>query len=417
MTPQFFEKIFIVALLAFFALKFWLATRHIAHVRAARNRVPEDFRERISAADHARAADYTIAITRSAVASDFVELALAFGFTLGGGLSWLDGFWSSRVHDPILQGTLLIASAVLIMEALELPVSIHRTFSIEAGFGFNRMTPPLFVADALKKLVLGAILGLPLAAGMLWLMSAMGTYWWFEAWLAWMAFNLFLLAVYPNWIAPFFNRFKPLEDTPVRARIERLLDRCGFSSDGLFVMDGSKRSSHGNAYFSGFGKSKRIVFYDTLLEKLDGPEIEAVLAHELGHFAHRHILKRIAYSFAVSLVFLWALGMARQEDWFFVGLHASSRSDAMALLLFFIAAPSFTFFLKPLSSHYSRRNEFEADAYAAVQANGEDLIRALTKLYQESAKTLTPDPLYSIFHDSHPPASIRIAHLRQAMHN
>ncbi|NNM83435.1 MAG: M48 family metallopeptidase [Burkholderiales bacterium] len=417
MTPQIFEKIFIVALSALFLLKLWLSMRHVAHIRECRSEVPEDFRDRISLADHRKAADYTIAVTRTGIASDFVETVLAFWFTLGGGLSLLDSFWAERISGPILQGCALIGSAVLVMEFFELPVSIYRTFLVEAKFGFNRMTPALFFIDALKKGILASILGFPLVAGILWLMSEMGRNWWIEAWFAWMAFNLLILSIYPNWIAPFFNQFRPLEDSETRNRIERLLAKCGFSSKGLFVMDGSKRSSHGNAYFSGFGKTKRIVFYDTLLEKLDGSEIEAVLAHELGHFMHHHIVKRILVSFAFSLVFLWALGMAKGQSWFFEGLHAHSRSDAMALLLFFMVAPSFTFSMKPLSSFYSRKNEFEADAYAAKQAGGEDLIRALTKLYQESARTLTPDPLYSMYHDSHPPASIRIAHLRQAMHN
>lgn len=417
MTPQIFEIIFIAALLASFLVKLWLGVRHIRHVQAMRNNIPAEFRDRISMPEHARAADYTSANTRTGIASDAIETLLVLWFTLGGGLAMLGHIWSDWPASPLLQGTALIASVTLIMGALDLPVELYKTFVVEAGYGFNKMTPKLFIVDTLKKTLLTALLGIPLVYAILWLMAKMGTNWWWDAWFAWMAFNLFILAVYPTWIAPFFNKFKPLDDSPVKVKIERLLEKCGFKSDGLFVMDGSTRSSHGNAYFTGFGKTKRIVFYDTLLNKLDEPEVEAVLAHELGHFKHHHIVKRLIVSFALSLAFLWVLGHVRNHAWFFDGLHAGSPSDAAALLLFFMVAPSFTFLLKPLLSFYSRRNEFEADAYAAQQASAEKLIHALTKLYQESAKTLTPDPLYSVFYDSHPPASIRIAHLRKAMHN
>ncbi len=417
MNAQIFEKIFVSALLASILLKFWLAMRHVRHIRARRDSIPEDFRDRISIEDHRKAAGYTSSKTAAGFASDFVEALAVLWFTLGGGLNMLESFWSGHVANPIFEGVLLIASAVLILEAMELPVALYSTFVIEARYGFNKMTLPLFVLDALKKGILGALFGLPLAAFILWLMAKTGARWWLDVWLAWMAFNLFILAVYPTWIAPVFNKFKPLEESSMKKRIEHLLEKCGFKSDGLFVMDGSRRSSHGNAYFTGFGKTKRIVFFDTLLANLDEAEVEAVLAHELGHFMHRHVIKRIALSFVLSLVFLWALGHVRGEAWFFDGLNAENHSDAMALLLFFMVVPSFTFLLKPLLSFYSRKNEFEADAYAAKQSDAEHLARALTKLYQESAKTLTPDPLYSVFYDSHPPASIRIAHLRKAMHN
>lgn len=417
MTAQIFEKVFITALLALYLFKLWLGMRHVRHIRAMRSSVPEDFRGRISIEDHMKAADYTSSNTRASLASDLIETLLILWFTLGGGLAMLDQLWSGWLSSPLLQGMGLIASAMLIMETMELPVALYKTFVIEARYGFNRITPRLFILDAIKKIFLTALLGLPLLAGILWLMAKMGEHWWLDAWLAWVAFSLFILAVYPTWIAPFFNKFKPLEDSPMKEKIERLLEKCGFKSDGLFVMDGSSRTSHGNAYFTGFGKTKRIVFFDTLLNKLDEPEVEAVLAHELGHFRRHHIVKRIALTFALSLIFLWVLGHVRTAAWFFDGLHAKNHSDAMALLLFFMVAPSFTFLIKPVLSFYSRKNEFEADAYAAKQADAEDLIRALTKLYQESAKTLTPDPLYSIFYDSHPPASIRIAHLRMAMHN
>ncbi|MHB1299332.1 MAG: M48 family metallopeptidase [Burkholderiales bacterium] len=417
MSAQIFEKIFIAALLASILLKLWLAVRHIRHIQARRDSIPEDFRKRISIEDHRKAADYTSSKTGAGFASDLVEALAVLGFTLGGGLNMLDSFWSGHVANPILEGMLLIASAVLILETLELPVALYSTFVIEARYGFNKMTLKLFVLDALKKGILGALFGFPLIAFILWLMAEMGERWWLDVWFAWMAFNLFILAVYPTWIAPVFNKFKPLEESSMKKRIEHLLEKCGFKSDGLFVMDGSRRSSHGNAYFTGFGKTKRIVFFDTLLSNLDEAEVEAVLAHELGHFMHRHVIKRIVLSFVLSLVFLWVLGYVRGQAWFFDGLNAEIHSDAMALLLFFMVVPSFTFLLKPLLSFYSRRNEFEADDYAAKQSDAEHLARALTKLYQESAKTLTPDPLYSVFYDSHPPASIRIAHLRKAMHN
>ncbi len=417
MTAQLFEKIFVAALFASLILKLWLGLRHIGHIRRMREKVPEDFRERISLEDHMKAADYTIANTRAGLFSDSIEALLVLGFTLGGGLNLLDAFWRQWISGGILQGVMLVGSAVLIMEAFESPVAVYKTFVIEARYGFNRMTPMLFVQDGLKKIVLTVLLGAPLLALVLWLMAEMGRNWWSYVWLVWITFNLFIISVYPTWIAPFFNKFRPLDESSMKSRIERLLSKCGFESNGLFVMDGSKRSSHGNAYFTGFGKTKRIVFFDTLLNRLGEEEVEAVLAHELGHFRHHHIVRRIALSFLVSLVFLWALGHAREASWFFKGLNAESQTDATALLLFFMVIPSFTFLLKPLSSFYSRKNEFQADDYAAKQSNAESLVSALTKLYQESAKTLTPDPLYSIFYDTHPPASIRIAHLRKAMHN
>lgn len=417
MTAQIFEKIFIAALLASFLIKLWLGMRHIRHVREKRDSIPDDFRGKISIADHRKAADYTSSNTYAALASDFVEAMLVFGLTLGGGLNALDSFWKGWIAGPTVEGMLLIASAMLIMEAFELPVVLYKTFVIEARYGFNKMTLRLFLQDGLKKIMLSGMLGLPLIALVLWLMAEMGRHWWVYTWFVWMAFNLFILAVYPTWIAPFFNKFKPLEDSAMKSRIEHLLEKCGFESKGLFVMDGSRRSSHGNAYFTGFGRTKRIVFFDTLLNRLSEEEVEAVLAHELGHFRHHHVIRRIALSFLLSLAFLWVLGHVREAAWFFDGLNAASRTDAMALLLFFMVVPCFTFLLKPVLSFYSRKNEFEADDYAAKQADAKSLVSALTKLYQESAKTLTPDPLYSIFYDSHPSASVRIAHLRKAMHN
>jgi STE24 endopeptidase len=310
----------------------------------------------------------------------------------------------------------LIISTVLLLSVIEIPFSYYRTFVIEQQFGFNKMTPAMFFADLIKQYTLGFVLGAPLLFVMLWLMEKMGESWWFYAWLAWVAFNLFLLAIYPTWIAPLFNKFSPLQDASLKERIEQLLYKCGFESSGLFVMDGSRRSSHGNAYFTGFGKTKRIVFFDTLLSRLAPSEIEAILAHELGHFKRHHVIKRIVWSFIVSLAFLWLLGYLMQQNWFYQGLGVtvpSVPSNAMALLLFFLVMPVFTFLLQPLSSLYSRKHEFEADEYAAQNASAADLIQALVKLYQDNAATLTPDPVHSTFYDSHPPAAIRVAHLKK----
>ena len=292
-----------------------------------------------------------------------------------------------------------------------LPLGLYGTFVIEQRFGFNRMTPALFALDLAKQALVGAALGIPLVLLVLWLMQAMGERWWLWVWLAWMGFNLLVLLVYPTFIAPLFNRFTPLEDPQLAARIERLLARCGFRSSGLYVMDGSRRSAHGNAYFTGFGAAKRIVFFDTLLERLAPAEVEAVLAHELGHYRRHHVWKRVALMFAVSAALLWGLAQLAAEPWFYEGLGVTARSTATALLLFFLVVPVFLFFLQPLASLLSRRHEFEADAYAASHASAAELVRALVKLYKDNAATLTPDPLHSAFYDSHPPAAARIARL------
>jgi STE24 endopeptidase len=303
---------------------------------------------------------------------------------------------------------------VLVLQSiLEMPFDLYRTFNIEARFGFNKMTLKLYLLDAVKGTLLGAVLGLPLLFAVLWMMSAMGDLWWLYVWGVWVTFNLLLLFIYPTYIAPIFNKFEPLKDEAQKLRIESLLARCGFQSSGLFVMDGSKRSSHGNAYFTGFGKNKRIVFFDTLLQRLSPGEIDAVLAHELGHFKHRHVIKRIAFTFAISLGFLWVLAQLLHAEWFYLGMGVTTQSTAIALLLFFMALPVFTFLLHPLTSAYSRKHEFEADAYAAQQTDANELVNALVKLYQDNAKTLTPDPLYATFYESHPPAPIRIAHLQK----
>jgi STE24 endopeptidase len=374
--------------------------------------VPEAFREKIMLADHQKAADYTSAKTRFAMLGILFDAALLLAFTLGGGIQLLADICNSWFGSPLAQGVATIVAVLLLSSLLEAPFSLYRTFVIEARFGFNKMTFALYLKDALKGLLLGAILGLPLLFGVLWLMERMGEYWWLYVWLAWMVFNLLILFIYPTFIAPLFNKFTPLQDEAMKARIAALLGKCGFTASGLFVMDGSKRSAHGNAYFTGFGKTKRIVFFDTLLERLSGNEIEAVLAHELGHFKRRHVLKRIVATFAMSLGFLWLLGQLMQTAWFYQGLGVNAPSTALALLLFFMILPLFSFALQPLLSAYSRKHEFEADAYAATQTAATDMVSALVKLYQDNAATLTPDPLYSSFYDSHPPAAMRIAHLQ-----
>ncbi|MBI5430350.1 MAG: M48 family metallopeptidase [Nitrosomonadales bacterium] len=412
MTATQFTFVFIAALLLTTLAKLWLARRHLAHIAAHRAAVPDAFREKIRLGDHQNAADYTSAKTRLAMLGGVFDAALLLAFTLGGGIRFIAGMSNGWFGSPIAQGMATIVAVLLLSSLLEIPFNLYRTFVIEARFGFNKMTVALYLKDALKGLLIGAALGLPLLFSVLWLMERMGEYWWLYVWLTWMAFNLLILFIYPTFIAPLFNKFTPMQDEAMKARIEALLQKCGFAASGLFVMDGSKRSAHGNAYFTGFGKTKRIVFFDTLLERLSGNEIEAVLAHELGHFKRRHVMKRIAMSFAMSLGFLWLLGQLMQTSWFYRGLGVDTPSTALALLLFFMIMPVFSFLLHPLMSAYSRKHEFEADTYAAKQTAANDLVNALVKLYQDNAATLTPDPLYSRFYDSHPPAAVRIAHLQ-----
>lgn len=411
-----FTLVFILALILTTLAQWWLAARHIRHITAHRNQVPDAFVSQIDLAAHQKAADYTCAKARLSFPGILLHAGLLLVLTLGGGLEWLSGFWHTWFSDSLWHGMVLIFSVVALLSIVEIPFSYYRTFVIEQQYGFNKMTRAMFFADLVRKYVLGTLLGAPLLLSVLWLMEKAGDSWWLYTWLIWIGFNLFLLAVYPNWIAPLFNKFSPLENDSLKTRIENLLQKCGFESSGLFVMDGSRRSSHGNAYFTGFGKTKRIVFFDTLLNRLEVEEIEAVLAHELGHFKRHHVIKRIVLSFAVSLLFLWVLGYLMQQPWFYQGLGVQVTavpSTAMALLLFFLVMPVFTFLLHPLSSIYSRKHEFEADEYAAEQASAADMIRALVKLYQDNAATLTPDPLHSAFYDSHPPAAIRVAHLKK----
>ncbi len=408
-----FTQLFLLVLAAGTLLQLWLLGRHLHHVARHRDSVPADFADSIRLRDHQKAADYTTA------KGEIARLEIIFGslllllWTLGGGLDLLNRFWLGLEMDPLFSGVALIFSVLFISSLLDLPFTAWRTFRIESAYGFNRTSVPQFVKDRFLGALLGLLLGGPLVWVILWLMESAGPFWWFAAWLVWITFTLMLTWVYPRIIAPIFNRFTPLEEGEMRQRIQGLLQRCGFTSDGIFVMDGSKRSSHGNAYFTGFGNNKRIIFFDTLLKSLSPNEMEAVLAHELGHFRRRHIIKQMLLMAILSLAGLALLGWLSEQGWFFQNLGVSQPSDASALLLFLLAAPVFTLFLSPLGSYLSRRHEFEADDYAVAQTNGRHLIKALVKLYQENASTLTPDPLYSMFHDSHPPAPVRIAHISQ----
>ena len=408
-----FTWTFLAALAAATLTRLWLARRQVAHVRAHRDAVPPTFTESITLPAHQNAADYTVAKVRLGVADLMIGVAVLLALTLGGLLRWLSQQWAGVFEaGGLWHGVALVASLALLLSALELPLSAYRTFVVEARFGFNRMTPALFLADLAKHTLLGAALGLPLLVLVLWLMQRMGEWWWLHVWLAWMGFNLLVLLIYPTFIAPLFNKFTPLQDAALAGRIDALLARCGFRSNGLYVMDGSRRSAHGNAYFTGFGSAKRIVFFDTLLARLAPAEVEAVLAHELGHYRRHHVWKRIALMFALSLALLWVLGQLIHAPWFFDGLNAGAPSAATGLPLFVLVMPVFTFFLQPLTSQYSRKHEFEADAYAASHASAAELVGALVKLYRDNAATLTPDPLHSAFYDSHPPAATRIARLQ-----
>ena len=409
-----FTTFFVVLLVLTTLLKLWLARRHAAYVVANRDRVPERFAGKISLPAHQKAADYTQAKVGLNIISIVIDVAVLLAFTLGGGINWLDQVWRGFLGEGLTSGVAIIASVVIIGGLIDLPLSLYRTFKLEASFGFNKMTLKLFLGDLLKQGLLAVAIGAPIILAALWMMERLGEQWWLYAWVAWSGFNLFLLAVYPTWIAPLFNKFTPLDNADLKGRIERLMSKCGFQSSGLFVMDGSLRSSHGNAYFTGFGRNKRVVFFDTLLNALDGNEIEAVLAHELGHFKRRHVIKRIVLTFVGSFIFLWLLAQLMNAPWFFSGLGVQHQSTALALILFFLALPVFTYLLHPIASYYSRKQEFEADAYAAQQSDAKDLVSALVKLYKDNASTLTPDPLHSAFYDSHPPAAARIERLLAA---
>lgn len=406
-----FTSVFLLALTISLVVQLWLTFRHIKYVGAHRDAVPNAFTNKISLADHQKAANYTLANSRFSIFELAVSTLLLLGWTLAGGLNFVDQIWQNMALGDLSAGVGTLVSAFIIITLLEVPLSLYSTFVIEEKFGFNKSTVKLFITDLLKQTALTVLLGVPLAFLVLWLMESSGSLWWLYVWLVWTAFTLFLMWVYPSWIAPLFNKFTPLENNELIQRINDLLVRCGFSSNGVFVMDGSRRSGHGNAYFTGLGTQKRIVFFDTLLKTLDSDEIEAVLAHELGHFKHKHVIKRIITMTLMSLGSLALLGWLMQQPWFYAGLGVSTPSTHMALLLFLLVMPVFSFFIQPISAFFMRKHEFEADSYAAKQTNALHLIQALVKLYSENASTLTPDPLFSAFHDSHPPAPVRIAFL------
>ena len=407
-----FTLLFLLALASSTGLRLWLAQRQFRHVATHRQAVPADFVGQVPLEAHQKAADYTCAKVRLAQSDTLLDAAVLVGLTLGGGIDWLARLWAGWLGAPLWQGVAVIASALLISGLLGLPLSLLATFGVEARFGFNRTTPALYLADLAKSVLLSALLGLPLLALVLWLLTALGSQAWLAVWAVWVGFSLVLMVVFPTLIAPLFNRFVPLDNPALKSRIEALLLRCGFRASGVFVMDGSRRSSHGNAYFTGFGRAKRIVFFDTLMQQLSPSEIEAVLAHELGHFHHRHIVQRMLTSFALSLAVLAGLQWLLGTSWFQPALGVNTASLASGLLLFMLVLPVFSFPLTPLTSLLSRRHEYQADAFAARHASANDLTHALVKLYRDNAATLTPDPLHSQFYDSHPPASLRIAHLK-----
>jgi STE24 endopeptidase len=407
-----------VAVLLNVLLKFWLNTRQVRYVSLHRAAVPEPFDRTMGLADHQKAADYTIAKIRLSQLDIAIDAACLLGWTLLGGLDALNNALIDALGAGMTQQMALVLGFSFIGGLIGLPLSLYQTFVLEQAFGFNKTTWRLWLSDAFKGLALGLVLGVPMVGLVLWLMQAGGAQWWVWAWAAFVGFQLFIMAIAPNVIMPLFNKFTPLEDEALKARVNALMQRAGFTSRGFFVMDGSRRSAHSNAFFTGFGASKRVVFFDTLLQQLSASEMEAVLAHELGHFKRRHILKMMATSFALSLAGLALLGWLTQQVWFFTGLGVlpslTGPNDALASVLFMLVTPVFTFFMAPMSSWRSRQQEFEADAYACSQAAGSDLASALMKLYQDNASTLTPDPWYVKFYYSHPPASLRLARMRAA---
>ena len=416
-----FTLVFAAALVMGLLVRFYLATRQIRHVAQNRNAVPAAFADTISLASHQKAADYTITKSRFGLIQMAYGAALLLGWTLLGGIDALNQAINQMGlanYGTLVPQLALLAAFAIISGMLDLPFTLYSTFKIEERFGFNKMTFKLWLADMVKGMVIGALIGLPIVALILWLMSSAGSLWWLWAWSAWMVFNLLILVLYPTVVAPLFNKFKPLDDETLKARVTALMQRCGFAAKGLFVMDGSKRSAHANAYFTGFGAAKRVVFYDTLLKALSPAEVDAVLAHELGHFKHKHIIKRIIGMFAMSLVGFALLGWLSAQVWFYTGLgitpNLNGGNDALALLLFMLVVPLFSFFISPIFAQFSRKHEFEADAYAVAQTDGKDLQSALLKLYQDNASTLTPDPVFVKFYYSHPPASERLARMNPA---
>ena len=403
-----FYYLFIFLLITTTIFQIWLTKRHIAHVHKNKKKVPSAFSKTISILDHKKAADYTIAKSNIGVIDLFIQAIFLYLLTLGGGINILTDTFSHLTSNELVIGAMVIISVMLISSLVDLPLNIYKTFNIDEKFGFNRMTSQIFITDLIKQSILSIIIGIPILLISLWIISNLGGLWWLWLWVFISIFNFLMLTLYPTYIAPFFNKFLPLKDVKLKIKIEKLLLKCGFKSDGLFVMNGSLRSNHGNAYFTGLGNSKRIVFFDTLLEKLSHKEIIAVLAHELGHFHHNHVKKRIIAMFIISFIGLYVLGILKDSPWFYESLGVI-QSDANGLLLFLLVSPLFIFFIRPLMAYYSRKNEFEADEYACKYADPADLKLSLIKLYRDNASTLTPDPLHSNFYDSHPPALERIS--------
>ena len=411
MTAVDIQYSFIFFLAASYVLQFWLSRRHINHISAHRATVPEAFVDKISLDAHQKAADYTIARNQFGLLELSFSTILLLIWTLGGGLEYLDGIIREQNLSPIVTGISVIIGLSIISGILDIPFSLYKTFVIEEKFGFNRLSVKMYFTDMIKQTIIMLIIGIPFIAFILWLMDGASPYWWLYVWGSWFGFSMLMMWLYPAVIAPIFNKFTPLEEPELKSKISNLLERCGFTSNGVFIMDGSKRSSHGNAYFTGFGNNKRIVFFDTLLESLQHNEIEAVLAHELGHFKRNHIKKRIASMALISLGGLALLAWLIDQSFIYHGLGVSQPSDYMALILFMLVSPVISIFLNPIFSLLSRKHEFEADEFAAQNTDANNLITALVKLYKENSNTLTPDPLYSSFYDSHPPAPVRIAHL------
>jgi STE24 endopeptidase len=408
---QWFTTAFLAGLFAHLAVQLWLSRRQVRRVAAARNTVPAAFAQDVSLEEHRKAADYTVARQRLGRWETVFDAAVLVAITLGGGITWLGGQAAKLGLGPVLEGTAHMLLVLLALGVLALPFSVYRTFVLEQRFGFNRTTPATFVTDLGKSLTLGGLLGGAIVAAILWTMDAAGERWWLVAWAVWMTFSLVLLWAWPRWIAPLFNKFSRLQDAALRERIDALLARCNFRAKDIFVMDGSKRSAHGNAYFTGLGREKRIVFFDTLLTSLTPIQVEAVLAHELAHFKLKHIPQRLAVSALTTFAGFALLGWLADRHWFYAALGVDTPSDAAALLLFVLALPAFTWVFTPLAAAWSRRHEFEADAFAARYSNGAELARALVSMYRDNASTLTPDPLHSAFYDSHPPPVVRIARL------
>ena len=402
-----FYYLFIFLLITTTIFQVWLTKRHIAHIHKNKTKVPAAFSKKISISDHKKAADYTISKSNIGIIDLFIQAIFLYLITLGGGINILTDTFNNLINNQLVIGAMVIISVMLISSLIDLPLNIYKTFNIDERFGFNRMTAQIFILDLIKQSILSIVIGIPILLISLWIISNLGGLWWLWLWVFISVFNFLMLILYPIYIAPFFNKFLPLKDIKLKTKIEKLLLKCGFKSNGLFVMNGSLRSNHGNAYFTGFGNSKRIVFFDTLLEKLSHKEIEAVLAHELGHFHHNHVKKRIILMFVMSFIGLYVLGILKDSAWFYESLGVI-QSDANGLLLFLLVSPLFIFFIRPLMAYYSRKNEFEADEYACKYSNPQDLKLSLIKLYRDNASTLTPDPLYSNFYDSHPPALERI---------